>query len=83
MNQIYALKDKKAETFLNPFVAKNSAVATRILKELTQNPETALFKNPEDYSLWWIGSYNEDTGVIIPIKTLECVGQAEDYKIEK
>lgn len=56
--QMYNVKDKISEEFAPPFVAKNDAVALRQFNHLINN------LNPQDYSLYHIGQYDSDTGLI-------------------
>lgn len=56
--QMYNVKDKVSEEFAPPFVAKNDAVALRQFNNLINN------LNPQDYSLYHIGQYDSDTGLI-------------------
>lgn len=82
MQRIYAIHDITAEVYTTPFYAINNATALRILCKAVRTPGTSIFDNPEDFRLYSIGSYNEQTGEIIPHVVFELIGRASDYVIK-
>lgn len=56
---IFAVLDAAAEVYSNPFFAANKVVATRDFHYACKDPGTALGRNPEDYSLWYIGEFDD------------------------
>lgn len=66
MMQLFCIRDVKA-TFQTPFVGINKNVVQRnimnILKKNDQND--ALTINPEDYQLFKVGEFDEETGKIV------------------
>lgn len=63
--QAYSLFDSKAKLFSQPFFALNDAVAKRMCHASAQG-DSALAKNPEDYSLFHIGEFDDDKGLLFP-----------------
>lgn len=62
--RIFTIKDEKAESFLQPFFAKNSAVALRMIEEAANDTDHNFNKHAEDFRIFEIGGFDEDTGEI-------------------
>lgn len=70
--KVYSVKDVKG-AFAAPFLALNDSIAARNIKSfmLTQKGnDWSLY--PEDFELWYIGEFDELTGIISP-SSLSCV----------
>lgn len=66
---IFSIYDSKVDAYLQPFFSQNSAAAERELSSAVNNPGTADRPNnfnlfAEDYTLFLIGSFDANTGVI-------------------
>lgn len=81
--QLYAIYDKKTETWSNPFVHITRLEAIRSFTDAVnkQNEQSLIYAHPEDFDLWLIGEYNEVDGVIDPKK--DHIGNGLDYKQEQ
>lgn len=77
-NKIFVIKDEKAG-FAEPFVQMNELVAIRNFSQTCANQDTNLAKFPEDYSLWVIGEFDHETGVIERYKNLTKIAEAKTY----
>lgn len=63
---MFAIRDSAAETFHPPFCARATGQATRdfatqINRADKDNP---LYLHPEDFELYRVGTYNDNTGTI-------------------
>lgn len=71
----YVIRDKKVEVFHKPFflpVSNNPhGEAERGFHTAVSDPQTNMAKYPEDYSLWYIGQYDDNQGMMIPLKEPE------------
>ena len=61
---IYAVLDTVAVEFQPPFYLKNDAVAVKEFGEACENTETNWNKHPEDYSLYNLGEFDTESGMI-------------------
>lgn len=62
---LYAVKDELANNFLSPTLISDDNLAKRQFK--TQINTLDLWReNASDFSLYMLGSFNEETGEIIP-----------------
>lgn len=60
--QLFAVKDVKSGRFASPFVADNIQVAKRNVAWAMKDKTTAFYNFPEDYQLFRLGSFDEQTG---------------------
>lgn len=67
--QMYVIFDSKALVYNRPFYLPNDDVALRTAKDLRQDPNSEAFKNPEDYTLFHIGSYDDENAEITTLPT--------------
>ena len=70
---MFAVWDKKAEAYLPPFWQKNEAMAARIFIQACRDPEHNFGMNPEDYHLFSVCSFDDETGVVTPYMPLRPV----------
>lgn len=63
MNEIYSVFDSKAEYYMPFFVERNDMTAIRAL-EAAMQPGHPLWANATDYSLFHIGTWDQETGNI-------------------
>ena len=69
---IYTIWDSKVQAFMRPMFLQSNGQALRIFSDMVNNrgEETNEFsKHPEDYSLFYIGSYNDSSGYISPSRS--------------
>lgn len=67
---LVSLKDAKLGVYLPPQPVKHQEEAIRGLRKYVNDPkakESHLFQYPDDYSLWHVGHFDEDTGAVSPI----------------
>ena len=70
----YAVFDRKAEMYLQPFLEIKDGTAIRAVQDIViNNKDHAFAKHPSDFSLHRLGEFDEITGVI--------TGQAKPNKI--
>lgn len=80
--KMYAVKDKKADAYLQPFTTQTDGLAIRMIQGAMEG-ENNLSKYPEDFSLYNIGEYSENTGIIIGHQDIVCIGQLSDLTTKK
>lgn len=72
MKKIYSVYDKKGCFYSNPFVVDNAIQAVRSFQQAIGDKNTQLAQYPEDFSLFYFGTFDEDKGVfdLLPIPHL-------------
>lgn len=64
MYYIFAIKDKALDAFLAPFSSPSIGVACRHFSDEINNPDSPMFKHPEDYDLWHLCTVSQVHGVL-------------------
>ena len=59
--EIYAIYDSKAQVYNKPFHQVNQAVAMRTATDLANDSNSEIAKNPEDYTMFYLGNYDDQT----------------------
>lgn len=78
----YAVKDIQSNLFTAPYFLVNNTIAQRSFKAACLDPESKFYTYPQDYSLYHIGTYNIETGLLTPT-TPEQIANATEYGSEK
>lgn len=65
--KIYTIHDRAAEAFLAPFFLHYDGMATRSFAQCCTDPNHQFGKQPEDYTLFCIGEFDDETGDIAPL----------------
>lgn len=63
---LYAIKDAKS-TFMPCTVDVNDATAVRNFEHAVCQPDSLLASHPNDFALFKVGEYDNETGVISPL----------------
>lgn len=74
--KIYSIRDSKAEYFTQPFFKKTHGEAERDFKMLASEPDSKICKFKEDYDLYYLGEYDENTGILTPLPLPEAMMKA-------
>lgn len=77
--KVFCVHDVKAGAYLPPFVMPTTPMAVRWFSDLVREPKHAFAMNPEDYTLFEIGEYDDMTGVITMRKDAQPLGRALDF----
>lgn len=76
MKKMYTIKDQKSESFNVPFFNNTHGEAERNFQELVNDKQSFVSKYPEDYDLYYLGTYDERTGKFAPTETPEHIVKA-------
>lgn len=60
--KVFAVYDKKAESYQNPFMQVTCGLAERIFRTMANDDKTTICQYPEDYELYYIADFETDTG---------------------
>lgn len=58
--------DAKAGIYSNPFYSHNIMTATRDFNQGCSDPNSGLSRNPEDYSLYAVATFDDESGLFAP-----------------
>lgn len=59
---ICAVRDRQLDAFMRPFAAQSRGQAIRSFTDETNRPDSELNKHPEDYELYQLAEWDDDTG---------------------
>lgn len=66
IHDVFAFYDTKAALYSVPFFATNRSVGIRIATEVTSDPQTTIGRHPNDFVLFRLGAYDDNTGLLQP-----------------
>lgn len=78
MKSIFTVYDSKAAAYLQPFFFNMDAEAIRAITELVQTDGHSFNLHTSDYTLFKLGTYDEQTGKIT--SDLESLGNLIQYR---
>ncbi|WNK14992.1 MAG: nonstructural protein [Microvirus sp.] len=79
--KIYTVNDVKAGAYLQPFFMRANAEAQRAFASLVNDPKHQFGIHHSDYTLYQIGEFDEDTG-IIKSNTPLSLGNGNDFFLQ-
>lgn len=80
ISEITAVYDAKAERFIELVQTPTTGVALRSFQEAVNTDGTDFAKYAEDYTLFHLGSFDHETGSVIPLNTPESLALAITLK---
>jgi len=60
--KIYSIRDTKSNVFNNPFYKSTHGEAERDFTSVVNDEKSMINKYPADFSLWYLGTYDSDSG---------------------
>ncbi len=61
---MYCIKDEKTGVFFHPYFMTHDVMAKRMFQGTIRRRDSLLREFPEDYALYRIGTYDENTGMV-------------------
>lgn len=62
IRKTYSVFDSKAKAYLSPFYSTTEGVATRMFSAAVEDAAHDFHKFAEDYTLFYLGDFDEETG---------------------
>jgi len=72
IKQIFSIYDQKAEAFYQPFFFDTIGQAKRIIHDFVKTEDHAFNKHPADYTLFSLGTFDDNNGEIDHTKQIIC-----------
>lgn len=77
IHKMFSIFDAKVKVYNVPFYGRHSGEAIRSVQNLLSDENTSCAKYPEDFYLYEIGSYDDETGVLTtldaPMIVTKCI----------
>lgn len=67
--KVFSIRDAKAEVFNTPWFKGTHGEAERDFRAAVNDQQTSLNKFPEDFDLYYLGDYDDHTGVFQSLDT--------------
>ena len=80
LKQIYSFHDSKVCVYHPPMVLLNDSEARRLAADVVADPQTPMSRHASDFRLVRIGSYDDGSGVIVPLVNPEFVADLVEFK---
>lgn len=65
--KVFAVRDGKAEFYMSPFFQKTMGEAERSFRSLVNDEKSIVHQYPEDYDLYYLGEYDDQSGKLAPL----------------
>jgi hypothetical protein len=79
--KMFSIYDEKAVAHVTPFFMHNEMMALRQFKNMCFDKNSQIGTNPEDYSLWCVGEFDDSTGEVIAERNLILAGNSISHEI--
>lgn len=73
----YSVFDQATGAYMRPFAMLSDGQALRGFTDEACNAESEIGKHPHDFSLWFVGSFDDSKGEFHPA-TIKCIGKAHE-----
>lgn len=81
--KVFSIRDTAAEAYNQPFFMLTQAEAIRIFTNMANDPESNISKHSSDYHLYYLGTYDNQTGYFSQDKEILNIGRADSFKKER
>ena len=84
IHHIFTVFDSKAAAYLTPFYAQTKGVAIRQFSDAINGDPTHNFaRHPEDFTLFELGTYDDNTATFLTHETPQSIGVAVEFLKQK
>lgn len=82
-HRIFTVYDSKAEAYILPFFFATKGQALRAFTDMANDQNHAFYKHAEDYTLFEIGDYEDETASMHMMPTPLSLGVAIEFKKQR
>ena len=75
--KVFSVYDKKAQSYNTPFFCPNDDLAKRSFVDLCRDERTVIARNPEDFDLFCLGSFVEETAIFVTLPPVQLMSGVE------
>lgn len=80
IKKIFSVYDAKAQAYNDPVFLPNQAIAERSFRIAANDPKSFIGQCPTDYTLFYLGEFDDETGRMELLNTPQAIGLATNYK---
>ena len=78
--KIFTVYDSKAEAYFRPFYEQSKGSAIRAFTDTCNDVEHTFFRHSEDYTLFYLGEYDDNNASFKLAPAPEAIGNALEFK---
>jgi len=78
-HKIFSIYDQKAYAYLPPFTLPHADMAERTFMDCINSSDHAFGRNPADYTLFELGTYDDNKALITPYEVVRTIGNGIEY----
>lgn len=78
--KVYSIYDAAVSAYMQPFCAQSKGQAVRMFSDSVNDSSTMFFKHPDDYTLFELGSWNDESASYQLHAAPVSVGVAIEFK---
>lgn len=75
-----AVRDSAVDAFMRPFFVPTTAFAVRSLLEALKDPQSPMVSSPQDFALFELGAFDEETGRFENLEAPKQLVRVQDLK---
>lgn len=61
---VFAIYDSQVCAYLNPFVTSHPSLAKRSFQAVATDPRSQIYNHPQDFTLFEVGEWDDETGLV-------------------
>lgn len=81
--RMFTVYDSKTEAYLPPFYQPTNGAAIRVFEETCNDVNHAFYKHPSDYTLFYMGIYDDANAKVDCPSSLLSLGLALEYRRQR
>jgi len=78
--KMFSVFDSKAKAYLPPFLLPETVMAVRAFGDCVMDSGHAFGKHPEDYTLFQVGSFDQNSGMVERLDVLPVIARGHELK---
>jgi len=78
--EVYSIYDSKCEFYTQPFMVRAKGEAIRAFSDLANDDKTQVGQHPEDFTLFQLATFDENTGKYESLLTPKSICLANEMK---
>jgi len=77
---VFSVFDAKAEVYGTPIFFAAKGLATRAFEDQCNKQDSPICQHPGDFTLFHIGDFDPDTGLLVPLPSPSSLGTGVEYQ---
>ena len=78
--KVYAIYDRALEAYTSPMFFRANGEALRAFMDEAARADSKINVHPEDFAIWFVGTWNEDTGELLGLEEPMLLARAYDLE---